>query len=418
MKRKQWIAAGIVLTFIAIALIGFFVLKGNGGKEAPAQTGPDGQTPQGHVHEDPPAADEPADEGESTEETPTVEISEDMQRMIGVKTVQAQVVPLIKTIRLTGRIEYNEQKLFTVNTKVEGWVEKLHVDYTGRYLKKGEPILEIYSPELQAAQQELINIRDWKKSGGTSPTDRMITGDLERLTEAARKRLRLWDISEEQIRRIEKTGKPMRTLTITSPVSGYVAQRNVTRGMRVMAGEPLLDIADLSEVWVIAEVSESDAGLVREGQHVSITVTGLERNVFHSLIDYVYPSMNPETRSLRIRITLKNQDNILKPAMFVVVDLNVDLGNRLAIPSEAVMETGERQVVYVDKGEGLFEPRTVVAGVRTDGMREIVSGLKSGERVAASALFLIDSEAQLKGVAPSSETAPSDSAPSAPAHQH
>ncbi len=431
MKRKQWIAAGTILALAAVVLIVFFTLKDNGRqaadeaqvdhsvhqgntRETPAETGGDETAPQDHVHGAPPVAPDSADEGEpSEEEIPTVEIPEDMQRMIGVKTTMAQVVPMTKTIRLTGRIEYNEQKLFTVNTKVEGWIEKLYVDYTGRYMKKGEPVLEIYSPDLQAAQQELINISAWKNPGGSSSTDKMIAGDLERLTEAARRRLRLWDISEEQIRRIEKTGKPMRTLTVSSPVSGYVSQRYATRGMRVMAGEPLLDIANLSEVWVVADVNETDASLVRPGQQVSITITGLPGRAFRSRIDYVYPSMSPETRTLKVRSTLDNPDDILKPAMFAAVDLKIDMGSRLAVPEEAVLDTGERQLVYVDRGEGLFEPRTVTAGLRARGMREVISGLKSGERVASSALFLIDSEAQLKGVAPASEAAPQT-----PAHQH
>jgi Cu(I)/Ag(I) efflux system membrane fusion protein len=409
MKKKQWVAVISVSALIAIALVSFFILKGKNGQDA-GDAQEKISTDQGHVHGAPPVVTQPADEGEVLEEeAPTVDIPEDMQRLIGVKTAIVSVTPMSKTIRLTGRIEYNEQKLFTINTKLEGWIEKLYVDYTGRYLKKGEPMLEIYSPDLLAAQQDFINILAWKKQGGgTSSMDQMITGDLERLTDAARKRLRLWDISEEQIKQIERTGKPMRTLTISSPVSGYVVQRYAVRGMRVMAGEPLLDIADLSEVWVIAEVNEADAGLVKEGQQVTITVTGLPGRVFQSQIDYVYPSMNPETRTFKVRTTLKNQESILKPAMFATVELKANLGSRLAVPEESIMDTGERQIVYVDKGEGLFEPRTVTAGLRAGGMREIVFGLKAGEKVASSALFLIDSEAQLKGVTPAE----------APAHQH
>lgn len=413
MKKNQRIMAGSILAVIAIVLVVFFILKGNAGQPA-GEAQEDSSAHQGHVQGAPPAAPEAEGQADTAEEeAPTIEITEDMQRMIGVKTVAAAVMPMTKTIRLTGRIEYNEQKLFTVNTKIEGWIEKLYVDYTGRYLRKGEPILEIYSPDLLAAQQELINLSAWKKPGGSTSTDKMIAGDLDRLSEAARRRLRLWDISEEQIRRIEKTGKPMRTLTLSSPASGYVSQRYATRGMRVMAGEPLLDIADLSEVWVIAEVSEAEAGLVKPDRQVSITITGLPGKTFQSRIDYVYPSMNPETRTLRVRSTLDNSNDLLKPGMFATVEIRPDLGRRLAVPEDAVMDTGERQVVYVDRGEGLFEPRAVTAGIRAGGMREIVSGLESGERVAASALFLIDSEAQLKGVSPSAEPAPS-----APAHQH
>jgi Cu(I)/Ag(I) efflux system membrane fusion protein len=427
MKKRQWIAASIV-TAAAIIFIGFFLMKGNDGRGSGEEQGMS-QTPQGHVHGAPPepstrqpdqgqgqmpdmeTGSQPVQEpppGTDEEEVPTIEIPQDMQRLIGVKTVAAAVAPMTKTVRLTGSIEYNEQKLFTVNTKVEGWIEKLHVDYTGRYLKKGEPVLEIYSPDLQAAQQELINISAWNQPGEASSTEKLVSDDVEHLKEAARQRLRLWDISDQQIRKIENTGKPLRTLTITSPVSGYVVQRRATRGMRVMAGEPLLDIADLSDVWVVAEVNEADAGLIRQGQQVNISVTALPGKVFPSRIDYVYPSMNPETRTLRVRCTLRNPGNIMKPAMFASVDLKVDMGRRLAVPETAVMDTGERQVVYVDRGEGLFEPRQVSTGIRTGGMSEVLSGLKAGERIAASALFLIDSEAQLEGVTPAAP----------PAHQH
>jgi len=405
MKKKPWFVAAAVLSIIAVILVGVLVLKVGPGRQADQVQ--DRAAP--YVHGAVPDAPSPApgEESDIAAEPPTIEITPDMQRMLGIKTVAAALAPLTRTIRLTGRIEYNEQRLFTVNTKVEGWVEKLYVDYTGRYLKKGEPILELYSPELLAAQQELINLSAWRIPGGTS-TEAMISTDLERLRDAARQRLRLWDISNDQIGKIEQTLTPLRTLTISSPVSGYVARRGVTRGMRVMAGEALLDIADISEVWIMAEVSESDAGLVRVGQPVKITVTGLPDTVYATSIDYVYPSLTPETRTLKVRGTLKNPDGILKPAMLATAAIPLDLGVRLSVPEEAVMDTGTRQVVYVDRGDGLFEPRVVTAGLRADNKREILGGLGSGERVAAAALFMLDSEAQLKGVTP---LAP-------PAHRH
>jgi Cu(I)/Ag(I) efflux system membrane fusion protein len=289
-----------------------------------------------------------------------------------------------------------------VNTKVEGWIERLYVDYTGRHLKKGEPLLEIYSPELLSAQQELINLDAWEKPDNTVPMDVMTTKDSERLANAARQRLRLWDVSDAQIERIMKTGKPIRTLTIISPVSGYVVQRYATRGMKVMAGEPLFDIADLSQVWVVSQVNEADAGVIHQGMPANISVSGIPGKVFSAKIDFVYPALSEQTRTLKVRCSLPNPGETLKPSMFATVEIAVNIGRRLSVPEDAVMDTGERQIVYVDKGEGLFEPRVVVAGQRADGRREIVSGLKNGERVASSALFLIDSEAQLKGVAPAS----------------
>jgi Cu(I)/Ag(I) efflux system membrane fusion protein len=391
MKTKRWIILGFIILVAAGAVLFFTVGKG----EKPSQ-----MLAQGHAHGKATAVSQP--EAVSEQEPPTVEIPEDRQRLIGVKTTAVEVTDLAKIMRLTGRIEYDEQKLTTVNTKVEGWIERLYVDYTGRYLKKGEPLLEIYSPELLSAQQELINLSSWKKPEGTSGVNAMIDADSQRLSDAARQRLRLWDVSDAQIERIIKTGEPIRTITIISPVSGYVVKRYATRGMKVMAGEPLLDIANLSEVWVVSEVNETDSGIIRQGMPARITVTGLPGKVFSSKIDFIYPTLSEQTRTLKLRCMLPNPGETLKPQMFAVVEIAVNLGKKLSVPEDSVMDTGERQIVYVDRGQGLFEPRAVVTGLRGDGRREIVSGLKAGERVASSALFLIDSEAQLKGVAPAS----------------
>jgi len=230
----------------------------------------------------------------------------------------------------------------------------------------------------------------------------MLSSDTQKLADAARRRLKLWDISDAEIAKIERTGTPIKSVTILSPVSGYVSKRYALIGMKVMPGEPLFDIADLSQVWLVAEVNESDVDLIRTGIETRISFTGLPGKAFRSRVDFVYPSLNTETRTLRIRCTLPNPQGMLKPQMFATVDITADLGSRLAVPEDAVMDTGERQIVYVDKGKGLFEPREVKAGMRADGIREIIAGLKSDERIAASALFLIDSEAQLKGVAPGS----------------
>ena len=407
MKRKQWIVAGSILSIIAIILIGLFILKGKDGQMT--GTAPGGRSAQQGQMSSMPGMDmgsQGAPEKPSTatgQEAPMVEITEDAQKLIGVKTVPAEVVDMARTIRLTGRIDYDEKLLFTVNAKVEGWIERLYVDYTGRLVKKGEPLMEIYSPELLSAQQELLSLSRWKKPEGASGVEVMLDADSEKLKGAARQRLRLWDISDAQIESIVRTGKPERTLTIASPTSGYVVKRYATRGMRVMAGEPLFDIVDLSRVWVVSQVSEPDMALVKPGLEARITVTGLPGTVYSSHIDYVYPVINEQTRTLEMRSTLPNPGETLKPQMFATVEISVGLGKRLSVPEDAVMDTGERQVVYVDRGEGMFEPRVVTSGIRAGNRREIVSGLKAGEKVAASALFLIDSEAQLKGVAPLSK---------------
>lgn len=346
---------------------------------------------------------QPVEPQEGETETPAVEIPPDKQQLIGVKTVEAAIMPIKKVIRTAGTIEYDERRLATVNTKFEGWIEKLYVDYAGRYVKKGEPLAEIYSPELYATQQEFINTLKWSKTSGSgqqSAVRGMLSKDAEAILEAARQRLRLWDISDEQIRMIEQTGKPVRTMTIYSPASGYIIQKAALEGMRVMPGEKLFDVADLSVVWVIADIYEYEIPVIRVGQRARITLSYFPEKEFSSAIDYVYPMLNGDTKTAKVRFSIPNPGALLKPQMFTNVEMKIDLGKRLSIPDDAVIDTGTRQVVYVDKGEGNFEPREVMLGVRAEGLREVVMGLKPGEKVAASATFLIDSEAQLRGVKP------------------
>lgn len=409
--NKKKITVSIVV--LALALLGggifYFSMRGSIGEtlkpdtakqataQQPSHDGQGGAAPQSK------ASEAQAEAPEEEVETPTVEIPPDKQQLIGVKTVDVAVRPLQKVIRTVGMIEYDERRLATVNTKFEGWIEKLHVDYAGRYVKKGEPLAEIYSPELLATQQEFINTLKWTKSKIQNPKSEigdLLSRDAEAILEAARQRLRLWDISDEQIRRIEETGKPIRTMTIHSPVSGYVIQKMVLQGMRVMPGEKLFDVADLSTVWILSDIYEYELPLIKAGQRARITLSYFPTKEFFSAIDYVYPVLAGDTRTAKVRFSIPNPGGQLKPQMFTNVEIKIDLGKRLAIPDDAVIDTGARQIVYVDKGEGNFEPREVMLGLRAEGFREVVMGLKAGEKVAAAATFLVDSEAQLKGVKP------------------
>lgn len=345
---------------------------------------------------------EAAPPGGAQEEAPIVEITPEQQKIIGVKTSVATMKPLRKVVRTVGRIQYDETRLSTINTKIEGWIEKLHVTYAGQYVKKGAPIADIFSPELYATQQEYLNILAWTKSrqGESASGDigKMLAKDASDLLQGSRQRLQLWDISAEQIRRMEKTGKPIRTLTLYSPVSGYIIQKNAVLGTRVMAGEKLFDVADLSSVWVIADIYEYELPLIKTGQPAKIALSYLPGKEFTSRIDYIFPALSSETRTAKVRFVIANTGLQLKPQMFTNVEIKVDLGKRLTVPEAAIMDTGRGQIAYVDKGDGYFEPRAVMVGVRADGLAEVVRGLKAGEKVASSANFLIDSEAQLKGV--------------------
>jgi len=360
----------------------------------------------GHQHGAPAAAPEkgkaPGEAAQPTE-IPLVEIPKDKQQLIGVRTARAAVKAMHRTIRTVGRIEYDETGLGTANTKVEGWIEKLHVDYTGRHVKKGEPLAEIYSPELVATQQEFLNVLRWASQSQTIKDERtaaLLTKDARTLLDAAKERLRLWDISDEQIQKIEATGRPIRTLTIYSPVSGYVLQKMAVQGMRVMPGEKLFDVVDLSHVWVVSDIYEYELPLIKVGQPARIGLSYFPGKEFSTQVDYIYPSLAGDTRTAKVRFTIPNPDGALKPQMFTNVEIKIGLGSRLAVPSEAVIDTGTRQIVYVDKGEGFFEPREVSTGLKVDEFVEVTGGLRAGEKVASSANFLIDSEAQLKGVTP------------------
>ncbi len=381
-------------------------------KENPEQSGghQHGQSPGTSTGASPARSPDAAAKQESTP-PPTIEIPPEKQKVIGVRTTPAAVVPLRKIVRTVGRVEYDERKLTTINTKVEGWIERLYVNYTGTYVKKGERVADIYSPELWATQQEFINLVRWAKKtarrnshqAGPGTDDQQDFGDMLRkdaevILDSARKRLKLWDVSDAQIRRIEQSETPLKTLAIASPSGGYVLQKYVVQGQKVMAGEKLFDVADLSNVWVVADIYEFEFPFVKEGDIAKIRLNSFPGKEYSSRVEFVSPTLSAETRTMKVRFSIPNPQGNLRPQMFADVELLVDLGRKLAVPDEAVIDTGLRKIVYIDKGEGTFEPREVVTGAKADRMVEIRSGLKAGDLVASSANFLIDSEAKLKGV--------------------
>jgi len=424
-NRKMIIGIAVVVGILILLGIGFVLNPGGVSDKIRQQiqgltaTGAKPETGhQGHGG-GPPAAAQPTAEtqpqpsatqtsaapaaGTPAAEAPTVEIPTDRQPLIGMKSVAVAVRPLSRTIRTVGRVEYDERRFRTVNTKFEGWIEKLYVDYTGRPVKKGEPLADLYSPELLATQREYLQFLKWSrepKPDDASVTDKMVTRDAAALAAAARERLKLWDISDEQIRKIGETGEPVRTLTLYSPVDGHVVQKMAVQGMKVMPGEKLFDVADLASLWVVADIYEPELPLIRPGQEALITLAGYPGQAHRARIDFINPSLAGETRTAKARFTIPNPGEKIKPQMYTEVEIRIDLGRRLSVPDDAVIDTGVRQIVYVDRREGNFEPREVMLGARTEGFREVLRGLKPGEKVAASAAFLVDSEAQLRGVKP------------------
>jgi membrane fusion protein, copper/silver efflux system len=340
-------------------------------------------------------------EQKAAEEAATVEVPLEKQQMIGVKTTAASVQAIQRTIRTVGRVEYDEKKLATINLKFEGWLEKLYADSVGKYVKKGDPLAEVYSPELFATQQEFINLLKWKNQSSEIKDEsikKMLSQDSEAIVEAAKQRLKLWDISDDQIQSIAESGKPVRTLTIYSPINGYVILKAAVQGMRVMPGDKLFDIADLSAVWIISDIYEYELPMIHAGDMARISLSYFPGKTLLARVDYIYPVLASETRTTKVRFSVPNPEGKLKPGMFTNVDLKINMGKKLVVPQDAVIDTGTRQIVYVDKGGGYFEPRDVVTGIRSDGMVEVLKGLRAQERVASAATFLIDSEARLKGV--------------------
>lgn len=315
------------------------------------------------------------------------------QQMIGVKFDDVKKRPLHKVIYAVGTIDYDERKLAVVNMRVGGWIETLFVDFNGKFVSKGQPLFELYSPELVSTQREYLLAKQALQNGGES--DRQYEPDL---LWTSRERLRLWGITDEQINELEDRGEPRMYLTIHSPIAGYVIEKNIFQGMRIEPGMELYKIADLSTVWVHADIYEYELSLIKLGQEAIIRFSSSQSVASKGRVTYIYPTLNPETRTVRVRIELPNPGNELKPKMYADVELHINLGQRLSIPESAVLHSGTREIVFVDKGKGTFELRFVQLGVRAEGYYEVTGGLTEGEQVAVSANFLIDAESKIQGV--------------------
>jgi membrane fusion protein, copper/silver efflux system len=335
-------------------------------------------------------------EGKVQEIAPgAVRISPERQQLIGVRFGTVEKRMLQKVIRTVGRIDYDEKRVGIVAPKIGGWIEKLYVDFTGRFVRKGEPLLTIYSPELVATQEEYLLALKAQRNWSASPFDDVSEGGTL-LVESARRRLKLWDISDAQIAALENSREPQKTLTLFSPFTGHVLEKMVNRGQFVDAGMALFKIADLSVVWLIADVYEYELPAIRLGQPAVIRMAAYSGETFTGKAIYIYPYLDPQTRTAKVRYEFANPHGKLKPEMFADVEISVNLGEKLAVPEGAVIDTGVRQVVLVDRGSGYFEPREVRLGAKAGDVVEVLGGLLAGERVVTSANFLIDSESKLK----------------------
>jgi RND family efflux transporter MFP subunit len=324
-----------------------------------------------------------------------VNVSPERQQLVGIRTSVAELRPLVKKIRTVGIVTFDETRVAQVFSKVDGWIEKLFVNYTGKLVEKGQPLFTLYSPDLVATQEEYLLALKAKERLGSSSI-REISAGSDSLLESAHRRLSLWDISEEQIKDVQNTGKPKRTLTFFSPISGFVLKKDAVQGMRVMPDKELYTITDLSTVWVNADIYEYELGQIRIGQKATINLSYFPGRTFVGKVAWISPVLDEKTRTAKIRLEFPNRDFILKPEMYANAEIDIDAGRKLAVPYEAVMDSGLRKIVFLDKGEGRFEPAEVKIGNRFDGHYEVLAGLSPGERILASASFLLDSESRLK----------------------
>jgi Cu(I)/Ag(I) efflux system membrane fusion protein len=322
-----------------------------------------------------------------------VMLDADAERRIGITYATAERKPFRRVVMTVGNVTWDETRLVNVNAKIEGWVEHLYLDFTGAAVTRGQPLLAVYSPMLVSAQEELLLARRLVQSAAEGGRAAQNANDL---LDSARRRLRYWDIPEDEIARIEREGTPQRTLTLRAPASGIVVEKMVVQGMRIMPGMDLYRIADLSRVWIEGEVFEKDLSLVKLRQHARVSFDAYAGQEFDGEVTYVYPTVSADSRTGRVRIELSNPGLRLKPGMYARVALSAgDAGDALVIPRSAVHYTGERTMVFVRDADGMLVPREITVGLAAGDEIEVLAGLAEGTVVVSSANFLIDAESNM-----------------------
>jgi RND family efflux transporter MFP subunit len=337
------------------------------------------------------------------------------QQLIGVRVVSVERVMLAANVRTTGVVRYDETRQTDVNVKVDGWIRDLFVDFSGQPFHPGLRLLTLYCPELLATQIEFIlalNNRDQLQEASVADAREYAS----RLVDAARQRLTLWDLPPEQLRAIEETRQPIQAVTVAAPIGGFILEKSALKGMHVMSGQTLYKIADISSVWVDADVYEQEIQFVQIGARATITFDAYPSRSFTGRAVYVYPTVDPQTRTAKVRFELTNPGGRLKPGMFANVELRSDQRRGLTIPANAVLDSGTQQTVFVAEGDGVFTPRRVKVGLRQGDAVEVLEGLREGDQVAASATFFLDSESQLRAglqnyEAPQGRSAPASTEP-------
>ena len=325
----------------------------------------------------------------------SVMISSEKQQLIGVRTAEVKRETLVRDVRTTGQVTADETKIAHVHVKINGFIEKVFVDYIGQLVKKGQPLFTLYSPDLVSTQNEYLIAKRGEKTLGTSAFAEVAQGS-QSLLRSTRERLKLWDISDEQIKKLDESGEVSRTLTFYSPIAGFVTDRKAFPQTSVTPDTELYTVSDYSTVWVNADIFEYEVPFVKVGQDSSMQLSYYPGKTWTGHVSFIYPTVDPTTRTVKVRMEFPNPDFQLKPQMFADVKLKINYGNQIVVPQEAVLDSGKEQTVFVAHEGGYFEPRKITMGAQVDGKVAVLSGLKAGEIVVTSGNFLVDSESRLK----------------------
>ena len=384
--RKPFIVAVVLNVALALAAYWFWHSR----KAQPAES-----AATGHSAEHPPMEGFTPAPVESPMNLTPIELSPERMQSIGVRTGKVESKTINSEIRATGTVDLDERRTAYVQSRYPGWIKDVFVNASYQFVKRGQPLFTIYSPELVASEQEYLLAKRNAGHLGQSSVEGVAAG-ADTLLHSSRERLLQWNLSEQDIAKLETSGQPQKEFTFASPVSGYVIERTALPNVFVQPEMRLYSIADLSSVWVNAQVFQEDTGKLKPGDSADITVDAYPNRIFHAHIEQLLPQVDAATRTLRVRLAMPNPGLALKPGMFVNVRLRAPLGRQLVVPASAVLQAGSRQVVFLSRGQGSFEPREVQLGTRTDDGFVVLKGLKLGDTVATSANFLIDSESQLQ----------------------
>lgn len=407
-RRRLWLGATILLLVVVAATT--YALRGRlaqtplVGRLLPSPAG-DPQVQAGHATE---GSDEmPGGAPTAATGTPRAEITIDprRQQLIGVRTVPVERRALTATVRTVGLVRYDETRLADINLKLEGWIRDLFVNTTGEFVKTGQPLFTLYSPELVTTQNEyLLALKTRDQVRHSQLADARDHAD--RLVESAKARLALWDLPADQFAKLEESRQAQTAIVFRSPATGYVIEKHAIEGQHVMPGQTLYKVADLSTVWVEADVYEQELSRVRVGAPATVTLDAYPGERFNGKVVFIYPFVGEQTRTVKVRFALANRGTRLKPGMYANVALPTSTGRSLVVPTNALLDSGQEQIVFVAQGDGYFEPRRVKVGQRLDNAVEILDGLKEGESVASGAAFFLDSESQLRSSLQAYETTP------------